>query len=190
MDMIQRKVEALRKRRDFKNLFEIMCSNGQAVAAEYKQDDAIKTLTYSDYERIALAGAEQLAGRLKAVPRNTFVALRFANHPLWPAAFWAIVFAGYRPLLLDAGADDAQVKHVLRQAGRARSSRIHRWTWAAWSVSTRKIFWTWMRPQRVFARLFGRAGAVHVRHHRNPQGVRIHRAGDMRPGTAGRIHLP
>ena len=69
------------------------------------------------YERIALAGAAGLAQELKGTERNTYIGLRFANHPLWPAAFWSIVLAGFNPVLIDAGADDNQVMHVLRRPG-------------------------------------------------------------------------
>lgn len=116
MDMILEKLAALREERTLKNLFSLMCSYGDAVAAEYN-DGGIKKLTFSDYERITTAGAYKLSKLLKDVEPNTFVALRYGNSPLWPAAFWGIILAGYRPLLLDAGGDDAQLMHVLRQAG-------------------------------------------------------------------------
>ena len=117
METIIKKLFELKEDRTLTNLFSILCDYGENVAAEYIEDDAIKTLTYSDYERIAVAGAGKLAERLKGTERNTFVALKYANGPLWPAAFWAIIMAGYRPLLLDAGAEDSQIFHVLRQAG-------------------------------------------------------------------------
>ncbi len=101
----------------FKNLFSIICSYGDLIAAEYKEDEVIKKLTFADYKRITLAGACKLDNILKDVEKNTFVALRCANGPLWPAAFWSIVLAGYRPLLMDAVCSDRQISHVLGQAG-------------------------------------------------------------------------
>ena len=117
MGTIINKLGELKEDLTLGNLFAILCSYGDSVAAEYIENETIKKLTYSDYERIAVAGAEKLAKRLEGTARNTFVALRCANSPLWPAAFWAIIMAGYRPLLVDAGADESQVMHVLRQAG-------------------------------------------------------------------------
>ncbi|MGE5494557.1 MAG: aminotransferase class I/II-fold pyridoxal phosphate-dependent enzyme [Burkholderiales bacterium] len=117
MSDIAKKLDELKEERTFGNLFSIICSNGDAVAAEYKEDGEIRRIKYSDYERITFAGAKKLAQKLSIVERNTFVALRYANNPLWPAAFWAIVLAGFRPLLLDSASDDTQVMHVLRQAG-------------------------------------------------------------------------
>lgn len=117
MEMIFEKLGALKEERSLKNLFSIICSHGDAVAAEYQDEGAIKKLTYADYERIAVAAAGKLAELLEGTEKNTFVALRYANGPLWPAAFWSIIMAGYRPLLVDANADDASVMHVLRQAG-------------------------------------------------------------------------
>ena len=117
MSSIVKKLGELKEERTFCNLFSIICSNGDAIAAEYKEDEDIRKLKYSDYERITFAGAKKLAQKLSVVERNTFVALRYANNPLWPAAFWAVILAGYRPLLLDSTSDDTQVMHVLRQAG-------------------------------------------------------------------------
>lgn len=117
METIIRRLGELKEERTLSNLFAILCSYGDKVAAEYLEDGIIEKLTYADYERIAVAGAGKLAERLEGTEHNTFVGLRYANNPLWPAAFWAIIMAGYRPLLLDAGAEDSQVMHVLRQAG-------------------------------------------------------------------------
>ncbi len=117
MDTIIEKLAALREEPSIKNLFSLICANGDAVAAEYNDGSGIKKLTFSDYERIITAGAKTLNKRLEGLDKNTFVALRYANTPLWPAAFWSVILAGYRPLLLDAGGDDAQLMHVLRQAG-------------------------------------------------------------------------
>ncbi len=117
MNMTMKKLGELREERTFKNLFSIMCGYGDIVAAEYQENSAIKKLTYADYERIAVTGASRLSKLLASVERNTFVALRCTNSPLWPAAFWSIIMAGYRPLLVDAACDDSQVMHILRQAG-------------------------------------------------------------------------
>lgn len=117
MEKIAVWLNELREERTFENLFSILCGHGDAVAAEYQEDGSIKKFTYADYERITVAGAKKLTELLNDTEKNTFIALRFANHPLWPAAFWAIVMAGFRPLLIDAGLDDGAVMHVLRQAG-------------------------------------------------------------------------
>ena len=117
MDMTMKKLGELREERTFKNLFSIMCGYGDKVAAEYQENSTIKKLTYADYERISVTGASRLSQLLDGVEQNTFVALRCANSPLWPAAFWSIVMAGYRPLLVDATSDDSQIMHILRQAG-------------------------------------------------------------------------
>ena len=117
MQLIFEKLAELREELSFQNLFSILCAYGDAVAAEYREDGRIKKLSYADYERIAAAAGSNLKERLKDTPSNTFVGLRYANNPLWPVVFWSIILAGYRPLLLDAGADDSAVMHVLRQAG-------------------------------------------------------------------------
>jgi len=117
MDMVTEKIGALKEERSFKNLYSIICSHGDAAAAEYQEDGEIRKLTYADYERISVAAADKLSRLLDGIEKNTFVALRLPNSPLWPAAFWAIIMAGYRPLLVDANADDAAVMHILRQAG-------------------------------------------------------------------------
>ena len=116
MDFVK-KLDELREDLSFENLFSILSSHGDKTAAEYQEDGQIKKLSYADYERISMAGAAKLCELLGDVEKNTFVGLRFANHPLWPAAFWAIILAGYRPLLIDAGSDDNNIMHILKQAG-------------------------------------------------------------------------
>lgn len=117
MDIIYKKLNELKEDRSFKNLFMIMCGYAEKVAAEYQENSVIKKLTYADYERISVYGASTLSKLLAGVERNTFVAIKVANHPLWLAAFWSVVMAGYRPLLVDAACDDSQVMHILKQAG-------------------------------------------------------------------------
>ena len=117
MDNISIKIGELKEELSFRNLFSLMTGNGESVAAEYQDNSGIKKLTYADYERITVAGASALSDKLKDIETNTFVALKYANGPLWPAAFWSIVLAGYRPLLIDAALDDGQIMHILRQAG-------------------------------------------------------------------------
>ena len=116
MDVFK-KLDELRVDLTFENLFSILCSHGDNVAAEYQEDGQIKTLSYADYERISMAGAAKLSELLSDVEKNTFVALRFENNPLWPAAFWSVILAGYRLLLVDAASDDNQILHILKQAG-------------------------------------------------------------------------
>ena len=116
MDVFK-KLDELRGDLTFENLFSILCSHGDNTAAEYQEDGQIKTLSYADYERISMAGAAKLSELLSDVEKNTFVALRFENHPLWPAAFWSVILAGYRLLLVDAASDDNQILHILKQAG-------------------------------------------------------------------------
>ena len=43
MDGIMRKLEELREERTFRNLFSIMCGNGDKVAAEYQEEGVIKS---------------------------------------------------------------------------------------------------------------------------------------------------
>ena len=117
MEMILEKLGALKEERSMKNLFTIICSHGDSVAAEYLDEGIVKKLTYADYERISVAAAGKLAQLMDGTEKNTFVALRLPNNPLWAAAFWGIIMAGYRPLLVDGNADDAAVMHILRQAG-------------------------------------------------------------------------
>ncbi len=116
MDVFK-KLDELRVDLTFENLFSILCSHGDNTAAEYQEEGQIKKLSYADYERISMAGAAKLSELLSDVEKNTFVALRFENHPLWPAAFWSVILAGYRLLLVDAASDDNQILHILKQTG-------------------------------------------------------------------------
>ena len=59
MDMIFEKLGALREERSIKNLFSIICSYGDAVAAEYQEEGIIRKLSYADYEQIGRASCRE-----------------------------------------------------------------------------------------------------------------------------------
>ena len=43
-----KRLEELKQERTFENLFSILCSYGDAVAAEYQENGEIQTLSYAD----------------------------------------------------------------------------------------------------------------------------------------------
>jgi len=101
----------------YANIFRIMCSFGDTVAAEYTDEhNRIAKITYREYERIAKGAAYGLARQMEAKEKG-FIGIKLDNHPHWPALFWAILMAGCKPLLLDVRAEAAVTLHLLDQAG-------------------------------------------------------------------------
>lgn len=83
------------------SLYGLMFSQADNVLFEESVGYKIKKTTYgealSSIEAIALA----LRERLKEAPHNALVALYMDNGHLWIEAFWAILRAGFCPLLLN-----------------------------------------------------------------------------------------
>lgn len=101
----------------YRNIFEIMCGYGDAVAAEYQAPGGgIGTITYGEYEEIVRGAAYALADKL-SFATGSFIGIKLENQPNWPAFFWAILMSGNCPILLDVRAEQAMTRHLLAQAG-------------------------------------------------------------------------
>jgi 8-amino-7-oxononanoate synthase/acyl carrier protein len=110
-------LDALKKSpMDFKSIFEIMMSN-QGDACEFMEENQIIKWTYSDYKNKIYKTAAKLEKLTAEIEKGSYIALKMANSPWWPIMFWAILMAGYKPLLVDASLNDEMTGYLIRQAG-------------------------------------------------------------------------
>lgn len=100
----------------YRNIFSIMCSHGNAIAAEADMEDGIIRISYAQYEKRVTAAAGALADLLPK-QQGAYIGIKLENSPDWPTVFWAILMAGYCPILLDAKAEEPVTLHLLEQAG-------------------------------------------------------------------------
>ena len=111
---------------DFAALFSLMFSETDNVLYECSEGFAIKKITYGQARSNALKKAAALKELLKDLPQDTAVGLYMENSPEWIETFWAILCAGFRPLLLNMRLDARSLEEALgeTEAGAVISDRM------------------------------------------------------------------
>jgi long-subunit acyl-CoA synthetase (AMP-forming) len=102
--------------KNFRSVYQIIMNN-DSVACEFSDDGQIVKWTYHDYHRQIVKAASKLSGLCANINRNSYIALKMPNSPLWPVLFWAILMSGYKPLLVDAALGNEPTADLMRQAG-------------------------------------------------------------------------
>ena len=100
-----------------KNLFSIICSAPEKVAARYQEAGEDKEITYGRYEQMSMSCAQYIGTRLGGESAGKFVALQLDTCPQWFAAFWGIIASGHQALLLDYALTDEMTAYMLKQSG-------------------------------------------------------------------------
>lgn len=109
------RVLKLKNEYSLKNLFNIITANRDAAAAEYFEDGVIKKITYSEYKSSVYKAAQRI-DRIIGKEKGRFVGLKLDNCPEWPTLFWAILMAGFKPLLIDFRANGSLTEHLLSES--------------------------------------------------------------------------
>ncbi len=107
----------LQQNMTLENLFSIICSNPEKVAARYLEGDTEKQITYREYAGHAKACAKYIHSVLPEEAEGKFVALQLDTCPDWFSIFWGIIQSGHQALLLDFALNDEMTAYLLEQAG-------------------------------------------------------------------------
>lgn len=105
--------------RSFRALFELMFSERSNVIYERSEGYRIVKTTYGEAREAVLRRAAALLALPDAPERGSAIGLYMPNGPEWIECFWAILCAGYRPLLMNMRLDDATLEGALRACGAA-----------------------------------------------------------------------
>jgi len=118
--MIDFCLENLRLLKDdlsYRRIFEIYCTrNAHLTSAEYMLDGEIVKITFAEYEYAVRHVADKLIKILSDKPKGGFVAVKVDNCPEWPAYYWGILMAGYKPFMLDFRHGEAITEFFLKEA--------------------------------------------------------------------------
>ena len=101
----------------FGNMFELMFSEGENILYEQSTGYRIVKTTYAEAKTEALRKAAGLRGCLGGLERDSVVGLYMKNSLEWLECFWAILAAGYRPLLMNLRLPDALLEDAMKSAG-------------------------------------------------------------------------
>lgn len=107
----------LQQNMTLENLFSIICSNPDKVAARYLEGDEEKAITYAQYKEKAMAMAQYINNILPVESEGKFIALQLDTCPDWFSVFWGIIASGHQALLLDFALNDEMTAYMLGQAG-------------------------------------------------------------------------
>lgn len=117
----------LRENMSLENLFNIVCSSGDKVAARYLEGDEERQITYADYEKNTYATAAFLRKIIGEEKKGSFVGIQLDTCPEWFSIFWGVIAAGFNAVLMDFSLNDEMTGYILRQSGAiALITRMHR----------------------------------------------------------------
>lgn len=102
--------------RTFSAIYSVVFSFSENNFFEWSADGRIRSMTYRECQSLVEASAKRIVETLTDTPHNSFVALSLENSPAWVIAFWAILMAGFRPLLVNTRLDHAQNARLLDMA--------------------------------------------------------------------------
>ena len=100
----------------FETLFALMFREAENVLYERSVGWKIETTTYGEARAHAEQRAARLRERLEGLDRDDVVGLYMDNSLAWIECFWAILMAGFRPLLMNLRLDGRLLEQALTEA--------------------------------------------------------------------------
>ncbi len=105
--------------KDFNALFEMMFSEKENVMYEKSEGYRVVKTTYGQAYEDVIRLSDKVSFLLSSVPRGSVIGLYMENSLLWIELFWAILRAGYSPLLLNLRVDKERIGYALDVSGAA-----------------------------------------------------------------------
>ena len=105
--------------KDFGALFEMMFSEKENIMYEKSEGYRIVKTTYGQAYADVLKLSGSVTSAFSGVPADSVIGLYMQNSLLWIELFWAILRAGYRPLLLNLRVDDERLEYAIKESGAA-----------------------------------------------------------------------
>ncbi|MBR6914998.1 MAG: non-ribosomal peptide synthetase [Clostridia bacterium] len=102
---------------DFETMFGLMFAEAGNVMYEKSEGYRIKKTTYGEAKAAALSMAADLSGALPDLPHDSVVGLYLENSLEWIECFWAIIAAGFRPLLFNMRLSDSSLADAAKTVG-------------------------------------------------------------------------
>ena len=102
-----------REEKNFASLFEMMFDETDNIMAEISDGYRVRKITYGEYKQSVLDIVPTVARVLSDVPKGEMVGLYMSNCLEWLQIFWAILAAGYSPLLMNTRLSDEVLEEVL-----------------------------------------------------------------------------
>jgi len=103
---------------EFKDIYDLTINRNRnnIVAIYVDESGKIKKYKYNEFARNVNRFANVIDNKLKEFPKDNVVGLKVSNNPHWGEAFYAILMAGYKPLLIDAKNNAQNTENLLKQS--------------------------------------------------------------------------
>lgn len=113
-EFVSYKIEKYSKEeKNFETLFASMFDESDNVMIEYSDGYRITKITYGEYKESILHTIPVVARLLCDVPKGAMIGLYLSNSISWLRIFWAVLGAGYTPVLMNTRLADEVLEGVL-----------------------------------------------------------------------------
>ncbi|MEI6102009.1 MAG: AMP-binding protein, partial [Eubacteriales bacterium] len=113
-------VDKLAENRTIQGIFETMWQFPDNFISEFIDiKNRIHKITYKTYREQIYSAAASLSSVLPKEKRGYFVGIQLKNCHEWGVIFWAVLMAGFKPVLIDCKASGERTEYLLGQAGAA-----------------------------------------------------------------------
>ena len=117
-DYVKYKLDVYSKReKTFGTLFELMFDERDNVMVETTDGYRIHKVTYGEFKNKILKAVGSVKKAFADLPAGEIIGLYMSNCPEWLVCFWAILAAGYKPLLMNTRLSDDVLNGILKQYG-------------------------------------------------------------------------
>lgn len=87
--------------KSFEDVFNIMHDQDDRIFSEITDGYKIKETTYNEIKELCVKTGNYYKEKLRDLDKGSYVGLLMENSQLWVSSFWAILMAGYKPVLLN-----------------------------------------------------------------------------------------
>lgn len=103
------------KEKTFETLFELMFDETDNIMVETTDGYRVSKVTYGAFKQNILAKVPGVAAAFAQVEPGSMIGLYMANSSAWLEMFWAILAAGYSPLLMNTRLADGVLNGILAE---------------------------------------------------------------------------
>jgi len=99
--------------KSFNAIYKTVFSFGENVFYEKIDGNQIVQTTYNQCNAMIKIAAKNINTRLKGKEKNSFVAIKMENCGEWIISFWAVLMAGFCPVLVNTRTDESYIVSLL-----------------------------------------------------------------------------
>jgi len=114
-------INLFEKSRKMNNIYEVMMGDHlDSYAAQWLNDAGdIVSVSFRALDENVKSMAVFLSKRIGKSQKGSFVGLSMENSHLWQVCFWALLMAGYKPVLIDVNHKEEMVNYIIKSSGAA-----------------------------------------------------------------------